>query len=226
MTEHHAISRRAFTLGLGLAALSPLASLPETAGLGLPMRAAFAEDTPTSAATLDKFVIRLRPAGYFRTASVNEDGNVIGNVCHLFNDGTSSKLILENVTTKNDDTNWYAIRTLLNFEEHKKTGYSIWSVDDDSDKDGKVIHVWGGEYDNKPSRAFAFERQSNGTYIIRDRTVEKETEKKDIKYLAIESNGKDQDNNKICHKSKSIPWELELVGYDKGEINTTVRSID
>ena len=121
MTEHHAISRRAFTLGLGLAALSPLASLPETAGLGLPMRAAFAEDTPTSAANLDKFVIRLRPAGYFRTASVNEDGNVIGNVCHLFNDGTSSKLILENVTTKNDDTNWYAIRTLLNFEEHKKT---------------------------------------------------------------------------------------------------------
>ena len=226
MTEHHAISRRAFTLGLGLAALSPFVSLPETAGLGLPVRAAFADDAATASDSLHNFVIRLRPAGYFRTASVNQDGNVRGNVCHLFNDGTSSKLILENVTTKKDDTNWYAIRTLLNFEEHKKTGYSIWSVDDDSDKDGKVIHVWGGEYDNKPSRAFAFERQSNGTYIIRDRTVEKETEKKDIKYLAIESNGKDQDNNKICHKSKSIPWELELVGYDMGKINTTVRSID
>ena len=65
-----------------------------------------------------------------------------------------------------------------------------------------------------PAALFAFERQSNGTYIIRDRTVEKETEKKDIKYPAIESNGKDQDNNKICHKSKSIPWELELIGYD------------
>lgn len=226
MTEHHAISRRAFTLGLGLAALSPLASLPETAAPGIPLRAAFADNTPAPSDSLHNFVIRLRPAGYFRTASVNQDGNVRGNVCHLFNDGTSSKLILENVTTKNDDTNWYAIRTLLNFEEHKKTGYSIWSVDDDSDKDGKVIHVWGGEYDNKPSRAFAFERQSNGTYIIRDRTVEKETEKKDIKYLAIESDGKDQDNNKICHKSKSIPWELELVGYDMGKINTTVRSID
>ena len=226
MTEHHAISRRAFTLGLGLAALSPLASLPETAAPGIPLRTAFADNTPAPSDSLDNFVIRLRPAGYFRTASVNQDGNVRGNVCHLFNDGTSSKLILENVTTKNDDTNWYAIRTLLNFEEHKKTGYSIWSVDDDSDKDGKVIHAWGGEYDNKPSRAFAFERQSNGTYIIRDRTVEKETEKKDIKYLAIESDGKDQDNNKICHKSKSIPWELELVGYDMGKINTTVRSID
>lgn len=226
MTEHHAISRRAFTLGLGLAALSPLASLPETAAPGIPLRAAFADDTPAPSDSLHNFVIRLRPAGYFRTASVNQDGNVRGNVCHLFNDGTSSKLILENVTTKNDDTNWYAIRTLLNFEEHKKTGYSIWSVDDDSDKDGKVIHVWGGEYDNKPSRAFAFERQENGTYIIRDRTVEKETEKKDIKYLAIEKDGKDQDNNKICHKRKSIPWELELVGYDMGEINTTVRSID
>lgn len=224
MTEHHAISRRAFTLGLGLAALSPLASLPETAGLGLPMRAAFAEDTPTSAVNLDKFVIRLRPAGYFRTASVNEDGNVIGNVCHLFNDGTSSKLILEHVETdtENKNTNWYAIRTLLNFEEHKKTGYSIWSVDGDSDKDGKVIHVWSGEHDGKPSRSFAFDRQQNGTYIIRDRT----NEKKDINYLAIEKDGKDQDNNKICHKRKSIPWELELVGYDKGEINTTVRSID
>lgn len=138
MTEHHAISRRAFTLGLGLAALSPFVSLPETAGLGLPVRAAFAEDAATASVSLDNFVIRLRPAGYFRTASVNQDGNVRGNVCHLFNDGTSSKLILENVTTKNDDTNWYAIRTLLNFEEHKKTGYSIWSVDDDSDKDGKV----------------------------------------------------------------------------------------
>lgn len=222
MTEHHAISRRAFTLGLGLAALSPLASLPETATLGLPLRAAFAEDAPTPAATLDKFVIRLRPAGYFRTASVNEDGNVIGNVCHLFNDGTSSKLILEHVGTDADGTNWYAIRTLLNFEEHKKTGYSIWSVDGDSDKDGKVIHVWSGEHDGKPSRSFAFDRQSNGTYIIRDRT----NEKKDINYLAIEKDGKDQDNNKICHKRKSIPWELELVGYDKGEINTTVRSID
>lgn len=222
MTEHHAISRRAFTLGLGLAALSPFVSLPETAGLGLPVRAAFAEDAPTTAATLDKFVIRLRPAGYFRTASVNEDGNVIGNVCHLFNDGTSSKLILEHVETDTDNRNWYAIRTLLNFEEHKKTGYSIWSVDGDSDKDGKVIHVWSGEHDGKPSRSFAFDRQSNGTYIIRDRT----NEKKDINYLAIEKDGKDQDNNKICHKRKSIPWELELVGYDKGEINTTVRSID
>lgn len=222
MTEHHAISRRAFTLGLGLAALSPLASLPETATLGIPLRAAFAEDTPTPAANLDKFVIRLRPAGYFRTASVNEDGNVIGNVCHLFNDGTSSKLILEHVVTDTENTNWYAIRTLLNFEEHKKTGYSIWSVDGDSDKDGKVIHVWSGEHDGKASRSFAFDRQSNGTYIIRDRT----NEKKDINYLAIEKDGKDQDNNKICHKRKSIPWELELVGYDKFEINTTVRSID
>lgn len=222
MTEHHAISRRAFTLGLGLAALSPLASLPETAGLGLPMRAAFAEDTPTSAATLDKFVIRLRPAGYFRTASVNEDGNVIGNVCHLFNDGTSSKLILEHVATDTENTNWYAIRTLLNFEEHKKTGYSIWSVDGDSDKDGKVIHVWSGEHDGKASRSFAFDRQQNGTYIIRDRT----NEKKDINYLAIEKDGKDQDNNKICHKRKSIPWELELVGYSMDKTNATVSSID
>lgn len=226
MTEHHAISRRAFTLGLGLAALSPLASLPETATLGIPLRAAFADDAATASVSLDKFVIRLRPAGYFRTASVNQDGNIKGNVCHLFNDGTSSKLILERVLTDADNTNWYAIRTLLNFEEHKKTGYSIWSVDDDSDKDGKVIHVWGGEYDNKPSRAFAFERQSNGTYIIRDRTVEKETEKKDIKYLAIESNGKDQDNNKICHKSKSIPWELELIGYDMKKNDATVSSLD
>lgn len=226
MTEHHAISRRAFTLGLGLAALSPLASLPETAMLGISPRAAFADSTAGPAVSLDNFVIRLRPAGYFRTASVNEDGNVIGNVCHLFNDGTSSKLILENVTTKNDDTNWYAIRTLLNFEEHKKTGYSIWSVDGDSDKDGKVIHVWSGEHDGKPSRSFAFERQSNGTYIIRDRTVEKETEKKDIKYLPIESNGEDQDNNKICHKSKSIPWELELIGYDMKKNDATVSSLD
>ena len=222
MTEHHAISRRAFTLGLGLAALSPLASLSETAMLGISPRAAFADGTAEPAVNLDKFVIRLRPAGYFRTASVNEDGNVIGNVCHLFNDGTSNKLILEHVATDTDNTNWYAIRTLLNFEEHKKTGYSIWSVDGDSDKDGKVIHVWSGEHDGKASRSFAFDRQSNGTYIIRDRT----NEKKDINYLAIEKDGKDQDNNKICHKRKSIPWELELVGYDKGEINTTVRSID
>ena len=222
MTEHHAISRRAFTLGLGLAALSPLASLPETAGLGLPMRAAFAEDTPTPAATLDNFVIRLRPAGYFRTASVNQDGNFKGNVCHLFNDGTSNKLILEHVATDTENTNWYAIRTLLNFEEHKKTGYSIWSVDGDSDKDGKVIHVWSGEHDGKASRSFAFVRQSNGTYIIRDRT----NEKKDINYLAIEKDGKDQDNNKICHKRKSIPWELELVGYSMDKTSATVSSID
>ena len=91
MTEHHAISRRAFTLGLGLAALSPLASLPETAAPGIPLRTAFADNTPAPSDSLDNFVIRLRPAGYFRTASVNQDGNVRGNVCHLFNDGTSSK---------------------------------------------------------------------------------------------------------------------------------------
>lgn len=222
MTEHHAISRRAFTLGLGLAALSPLASLPETAMLGISPRTAFADGTAEPAATLDKFVIRLRPAGYFRTASVNEDGNVIGNVCHLFNDGTSSKLILEHVATDTENTNWYAIRTLLNFEEHKKTGYSIWSVDGDSDKDGKVIHVWSGEHDGKASRSFAFDRQQNGTYIIRDRT----NEKKDINYLAIETDGKDQDNNKICHKRKSIPWELELIGYDMKKNDATVSSLD
>ena len=222
MTEHHAISRRAFTLGLGLAALSPFVSLPETAGLGLPVRAAFADDAATASVSLDNFVIRLRPAGYFRTASVNEDGNVIGNVCHLFNDGTSNKLILEHVATDTDNTNWYAIRTLLNFEEHKKTGYSIWSVDGDSDKDGKVIHVWSGEYDHKDSRAYTFDRQFDGTYIIRDRIYTKNG----INYLAIEKDGKDQDNNKICQKKYSIPWELELVGYDMGEINTTVRSID
>ena len=222
MTEHHAISRRAFTLGLGLAALSPLASLPETATLGIPLRAAFADDAATASVSLDKFVIRLRPAGYFRTASVNQDGNIKGNVCHLFNDGTSSKLILEHVVTDTKNTNWYAIRTLLNFEEHKKTGYSIWSVDGDSDKDGKVIHVWSGEHDGKASRSFAFDRQLNGTYIIRDRT----NEEKDINYLAIEKDGKDQDNNKICHKRKSIPWELELVGYSMDKTNATVRSID
>lgn len=222
MTEHHAISRRAFTLGLGLAALSPLASLPETAMLGISPRTAFADGTAKPADSLDNFVIRLRPAGYFRTASVNEDGNVIGNVCHLFNDGTSSKLILEHVATDTDNTKWYAIRTLLNFEEHQKTGYSIWSVDGDSDEDGKVIHVWSGEHDGKPSRSFAFDRQQDGTYIIRDRT----NEEKDINYLAIEKDGKDQDDNKICHKRKSIPWELELVGYDMGKTNATVSSID
>lgn len=222
MTEHHAISRRAFTLGLGLAALSPLASLPETAMLGISPRTAFADGTAESAATLDKFVIRLRPAGYFRTASVNEDGNVIGNVCHLFNDGTSSKLILEHVGTDADGTNWYAIRTLLNFEEHKKTGYSIWSVDGDSDKDGKVIHVWSGEYDHKDSRAYTFDRQFDGTYIIRDRIYTNNG----INYLAIESKGKDQDNNKICQKKYSIPWELELVGYSMDKTNATVSSID
>ena len=222
MTEHHAISRRAFTLGLGLAALSPLASLPETATLGIPLRAAFADDAATASVSLDKFVIRLRPAGYFRTASVNQDGNIKGNVCHLFNDGTSSKLILEHVVTDTKNTNWYAIRTLLNFEEHKKTGYSIWSVDGDSDKDGKVIHVWSGEHDGKASRSFALDRQLNGTYIIRDRT----NEEKDINYLAIEKDGKDQDNNKICHKRKSIPWELELVGYSMDKTNATVSSID
>lgn len=122
MTEHHAISRRAFTLGLGLAALSPFVSLPETAGLGLPMRAAFAEDTPTSAATLDKFVIRLRPAGYFRTASVNEDGNVIGNVCHLFNDGTSNKLILEHVATDTDNTKLVCHPHLAQFRRAQEDG--------------------------------------------------------------------------------------------------------
>lgn len=222
MTEHHSISRRAFTLGLGLAALSPLASLPETATSSFGPRAAFADGAATPANSLDKFVIRLRPAGYFRTASVNEDGNVIGNVCHLFNDGTSSKLILEHVITDTENTNWYAIRTLLNFEEHKKTGYSIWSVDGDSDDEGKVIHVWGGEYDDKPSRAFAFERRSDGTYFIRDRT----NEEKDINYLAIEKSSKDQDNNKICHKRGAIPWEIELVGYDMGKTDATVSSID
>lgn len=222
MTEHHAISRRAFTLGLGLAALSPLASLSETAAPGIGPRVAFADSTSTPAATLDKFVIRLRPAGYFRTASVNEDGNVRGNVCHLFNDGTSSKLILEHVITDTENTNWYAIRTLLNFEEYKKTGYSIWSVDGDSNDEGKVIHVWGGEYDDKPSRAFAFEPRSDGTYFIRDRT----NEEKYINYLAVEKDGKDQDNNKICHKRGAIPWEIELVGYDMGKTNATVSSID
>lgn len=222
MTEHHAISHRAFTLGLGLAALSPFVSLPETAGLGLPVRAAFADDAATASVSLDNFVIRLRPAGYFRTASVNEDGNVIGNVCHLFNDGTSNKLILEHVATDTDNTNWYAIRTLLNFEEHKKTGYSIWSVDGDSDKDGKVIHVWSGEYDHKDSRAYTFDPQSDGTYIIRDRIYTKNG----INYLAIESKGKDQDNNKICQKKYPIPWELELVGYSMDKTNATVSSID
>ena len=222
MTEHHAISRRAFTLGLGLAALSPFVSLPETAGLGLPVRAAFADDAATASVSLDNFVIRLRPAGYFRTASVNEDGNVIGNVCHLFNDGTSNKLILEHVATDTDNTNWYAIRALLNFEEHKKTGYSIWSVDGDSDKDGKVIHVWSGEYDHKDSRAYTFDPQSDGTYIIRDRIYTKNG----INYLAIESKGKDQDNNKICQKKYPIPWELELVGYSMDKTNATVSSID
>lgn len=111
---------------------------------------------------------------------------------------------------------------MLNFEEHKKTGYSIWSVDGDSDKDGKVIHVWSGEHDGKASRSFAFDRQQNGTYIIRDRT----NEKKDINYLAIETDGKDQDNNKICHKRKSIPWELELIGYDMKKNDATVSSLD
>ena len=126
------------------------------------------------------------------------------------------------MATDTDNTNWYAIRTLLNFEEHKKTGYSIWSVDDDSDKDGKVIHVWSGEYDHKDSRAYTLDPQFDGTYIIRDRIYTKNG----INYLAIESKGKDQDNNKICQKKYPIPWELELVGYSMDKTNATVSSID
>ena len=44
--------------------------------------------------------------------------------------------------------------------------------------------------------------------------------------LILEKDGKDQDNNKICHKRKSIPWELELVGYSMDKTNATVSSID
>ena len=226
MTEHHAISRRAFTLGLGLAALSPLASLPETAGLGLPVRAAFAEDAATASVSLDNFVIRLRPAGYFRTASVNQDGNVRGNVCHLFNDGTSSKLILENVTTKNDDTNWYAIRTLLNFEEHKRRATAFGRSTTTRTKMERSSTYGAASMTTSP--AALLRSSANQTEPISSETARsrKKPRKKDIKYLAIESNGEDQDNNKICHKSKSIPWELELIGYDMKKNDATVSSLD
>lgn len=226
MAEHHAISRRAFTLGLGLAALSPLASLPETAAPGIPLRAAFADDTPKPAEHLGNFVIRLRPAGYFRTASVNQDGNVRGNVCHLFNDGTSSKLILENVTTKNDDTNWYAIRTLLNFEEHKRRATAFGRSTTTLTKMERSSTYGAASMTTSPA---ALLRSSvNQTEPISSETARsrKKPRKKDIKYLAIESNGEDQDNNKICHKSKSIPWELELIGYDMKKNDATVSSLD
>ena len=80
MTEHHAISRRAFTLGLGLAALSPLASLPETAAPGIPLRAAFADNTPAPSDSLDNFALIIdfirTPPTFIRTCA-DECGNPI-----------------------------------------------------------------------------------------------------------------------------------------------------
>lgn len=223
MTEHHAISRRAFTGPRACGVVTTCKPARNRSAGHSPASGICRQHTRTVGQP-PQFRHSPSPRGIFshREQPRRQAFAATSVTCLTTARPTSSSLR----TTKNDDTNWYAIRTLLNFEEHKKRATATFGRSTTTRTKMERSSTYGAA-SMTTSPAALLRSSVNQTEPTSSETARsKETEEKDIKYLAIESNGKDQDNNKICHKSKSIPWELELIGYDMKKNDATVSSLD
>ncbi|WP_165171982.1 phosphatidylinositol-specific phospholipase C domain-containing protein [Adlercreutzia sp. ZJ242] len=199
------LSRRGFLAASALAASMLLVGAPGAPGMpdvtGLGAQPAWADDYDNNVGeNLSDYIIRLRPKGFLRTVSVHGDGTVVGQVCWLYQQGTSSKHHL----LWHGDYGGYSIHTMSNFEEKKLSSNNVWSVDDDSKDEGKAIHVWSGDYDKKKSRVFKFRRQDDGTYLIKNVNSGK--------YLSLENVNDDTNENKVVQRGGAMAWEVEIVG--------------
>ncbi len=202
------LTRRSFVAASALAASVFLAGTPGVPGVfGTPgasdfgAQTAWADDLDNNVGEkLSDYIIRLRPKGFLRTVSVHGDGTVVGQVCWLYQQGTSSKHHL----SWHSDLGGYSIHTMSNFEEKKLSSYNVWSVDGDSKDEGKAIHVWSGDYDEKASRVFKFRRQDDGTYLIKNVNSGR--------YLSLENVNNDTNENKLVQRGEAMAWEVEVVG--------------
>ncbi len=206
------LTRRSFVAASALAASVFLAGTPGVSGVfGAPgasdfgAQTAWADDPDNNVGEkLSDYIIRLRPKGFLRTVSVHGDGTVVGQVCWLYQQGTSSKHHL----SWHSDLGGYSIHTMSNFEEKKLSSYNVWSVDGDSKDEGKAIHVWSGDYDEKASRVFKFRRQDDGTYLIKNVNSGR--------YLSLENVNNDTNENKLVQRGEAMAWEVEVVGVGVG----------
>ncbi|WP_165055509.1 MULTISPECIES: phosphatidylinositol-specific phospholipase C domain-containing protein [unclassified Adlercreutzia] len=202
------LTRRGFFAASALAASTLLVGAPHVPGSsgapgawGLGAQPAWADDPDNNVGDkLSDYIIRLRPKGFLRTVSVHGDGTVVGQVCWLYQQGTSSKHHL----SYHPDLGGYSIHTMSNFEEKKLSSNNVWSVDGDSRDEGKAIHVWSGGYDEKASRVFKFSRQDDGTYLIKNVNSGR--------YLSLENVNDDTNENKVVQRGSAMAWEVEIVG--------------
>ncbi len=149
---------------------------------------------------LQDAVVKLRPHNYYRTADIHNDGIAKGDVIYLYNMGTTSKWRLKNIS----GTDYYYIEGYSDFTEKGFVHSYLFDVDDQSKSSGAIVHSWSGTDDKHYSRHWQFQRQANGTFLIKNRNSGL--------WLSLSGSGADEDEMKLCQSSTPMYWDVEVVG--------------
>lgn len=145
-------------------------------------------------------IVTLRPHGYYRQASVKNDGIVKGSDLTLYSLGTSTKQHLELV-----EDDWYRICAMSDYIETGYTKYTNWDVDGRSTKSGAQVHVWEhhGETNSPASRQWRFLANEDGTFYVVNRNSGL--------YLALGGSAKDEDGTKLIQSDIPVAWDIDVV---------------
>ena len=148
----------------------------------------------------------MNPVGYLSGLSVNNDAKVVGNKVHLWTMGHICKVTAEYIgTDRNGNTqDAYRIRSFDYFET--STNYwenkdFVWDVDDQSKRDGAVIHVWEEGGDDKASTLWRFIPAPGQEDVYYIQNVNSHL------YVGLESE-EDRDGVTLKQTSKKVPWEI------------------
>ena len=146
-------------------------------------------------------IVQIRPHGCYRTVSVEGDAAFNGYDNWLYSLGTSSK---HRLAVK--DGGYYTIQAFQQFIELDDNARGFWDLDGGSKRAGTTIHVWSNGKNEETSQ-WAFERNSDGTYYIKNRYSGLYVSLKD------RGNNKDKDKNKLEQQNKedAIAWDVDVV---------------
>lgn len=199
--------RRAFlatllSVSLALSTGAPLALAAGTDGAATTTAVTGTQLTSEDLSFHSGDIVQIRPHGCYRTVSVEADASYNGKDNWLYSLGTTSKHKL--MAT---DSGYYTIQIYEQFTELADTnarGY--WDLEGANKDAGTTIHNWK-DGKNPQTSQWAFERNSDGTYYIKNRYSGL--------YASLEDRGSgmDKDKNKLQQQPKenAITWDVDVV---------------
>ena len=189
------------SVSLALSTGAPLAFAADTGATAAANTAASTQLTSEDLSFHTGDFVQIRPHGCYRTVSVEGDAAFNGYDNWLYSLGTSSKHRLTSV-----GDGYYTIQPYKQFVEADSEARRYWDIEGASKEAGATIHVWSNGKNDKTSQ-WAFERNSDGTYYIKNRYSGL--------YVSLEDRGSDmdKDKNKLkqMEKSDAITWDVDVI---------------